>query len=229
MDKRLRVSVLVSDLNAGRHLVVDTGPDFRQQMLSVGIDRLDGILLTHEHNDHVIGIDDVRPFNFRSRKDMPVYGLERVVEELKGRFSYAFKASPYPGVPRLKTYSIFGGTSFSIEGIEVQAIDVIHGKLPILGFRFGEFTYITDGSQLSEETLKTIRGTKYLLINALRKEPHHSHFHLDQALEIIEQINPDRAWLTHISHVFGKTKEINPTLPDNVKMAYDGLTFPFRQ
>lgn len=203
-------------------MVVDTGPDFRQQMLRVGISSLEAVLLTHEHNDHVIGLDDVRPFNFRSGRDMPVLALPRVLGEVKKRFSYIFDAKAYPGIPRLNLRPIDKDQPFDIGGMHFQPILVNHGKLPILGFRLGDLTYITDAKTIDESELEKVRGSKYLVLNALHHKEHHSHLNLEQALDIIYNIKPERAFLTHISHRMGKRAEVEKQLPDNVHLAYDG-------
>ncbi len=205
----------------GKNIVVDAGPDFRQQILRTGIQHLDAIILTHEHNDHIIGIDDVRPFNFRQKQDIPVYALERVQKELKKKFDYIFKENKYPGAPSLKLFTISKNQNFEIGGIEIIPIEVMHGELPILGFRFGDFTYITDGFKISDEELEKIKDSKALIINAIRHKEHYSHFNVTQALEIIEKINPQEAYLTHISHHMGLQKEVNLTLPSNVQLGYD--------
>ena len=218
-DHRLRVSILVQA--NGKNIVIDSGPDFRQQMLRAGIQKLDAVILTHEHNDHVIGIDDVRPFNFRQKKDIPVYAVERVQKELKERFQYVFAENKYPGAPSLMLHTITKDKPFEIEGIPIIPIEVMHGKLPVLGFRFGDFTYITDAFQIEPEELKKVEGTKVLVINALHYYEHYSHFNVPQALEVIEQLRPQQAFLTHVSHHMGLADEVNKVLPDHVKLAFD--------
>jgi phosphoribosyl 1,2-cyclic phosphate phosphodiesterase len=208
----------------GTNIVIDIGPDFRQQMLANNVEAIEAILITHEHNDHIIGMDDVRPFNFRFRRDMPVYCSERVQRSLKKRFAYAFEEDPYPGAPRYDLRTISSGSTFKIAGQEILPIQVMHASMPVLGFRFGALTYLTDAKTISEEALQQIIGTKVLVLNALRKEEHHSHLSLDQALEVISRVNPQHAYLIHMSHKMGLTEEINKTLPKHVSLAYDGLT-----
>ena len=204
-------------------IVVDAGPDFRQQMLRNTPSQLDAIVITHEHNDHIIGLDDVRPFNFRQRKDMPVFATSQVQAELKKRFEYVFATNPYPGAPMVKLEDISKNDSFQIGDIHIQPIEVIHGKLPVLGFRFGEFTYLTDVKTIAEEELEKVYGTKYLVLNALHHSPHFTHLNVEEALALIEKIKPEQAYLTHASHRMGLYETVSKTLPENVILAYDGL------
>ncbi len=219
-DKRLRTSVMV-EVN-GKNLVIDTGPDFRQQMLREDVQQLDAVLFTHEHMDHLAGLDDVRAFNFKQRRDMDLYCDERVYKRLLEQFPYAFDEFKYPGVPELKTH-IIDGTAFELDAIKIQPIEVLHYKLPVLGFRIGDFSYITDANYISEEEQTKIKGSKILVINALRQEKHISHFTLEEALEMIERLEVEQAYLIHLSHQMGFHKEIEASLPKNVKIAYDGL------
>lgn len=224
-NKRLRVSGLISD---GVHrIVIDAGPDFRQQMLAQKVNRLDAILLTHEHNDHIIGMDDIRPFYFMQKTDMPVYGLQRVLTEVKKRFSYFFAEKPYPGVPRIEMYPITKDEAFFLDNLCIQPIEVMHGKMPILGYRFDDLVYITDAKYISEDETKKMAGCKTLIINALHHHVHHSHFNLEEALAFVEKVKPDMAWLTHMSHLMGDHEEISKQLPQNVRLAYDGLSIEF--
>ena len=220
-DQRLRTSLHLA--LEGRSYVIDIGPDFRQQMLRTNIDHLDGILLTHEHNDHVSGLDDVRPYNFRQGVDMPIYGTSHVLKELQVRFAYAFEAEPYPGSPRLALQPIDSERPFSLNGIDVQPIPVWHGRLPVLGFRIGDFTYITDAKTIPESSRALIRGSRVLVLNALRQKPHYSHFHLAEALEVAADLGAEHTYLTHASHLLGSYREIAQTLPAGVSLAYDGL------
>lgn len=220
-DSRLRCAMMISTETT--NIAIDCGPDFRQQMLLSGVDHLDAVILTHEHNDHIIGMDDVRPFNFRSRKNMPVYATEGVQAELKIRFAYIFDEDPYPGAPRLDLNTIDKSSPFKINDIDVLPIEVKHGFMPVLGFRFGDFTYVTDAKTITDEEFSKLIGTKIMVLNALHHRKHHSHLNLEEALEWIERIAPQKAYLLHISHLMGKHEEINKELPENVELAYDGL------
>lgn len=219
-DKRLRVSVLVQV--EGLNIVIDCGPDFRQQMLSNQVTKLDAILFTHEHSDHTVGLDDIRPFFFK-QGDIPVYAHERVINSLKRRFDYIFSSeNKYPGAPSVKENSI-ENSPFWIEGIKITPINAMHNRVQVFGFRIKEFVYITDAKTIEEEEINKIEGVDVLVINALRIDPHHSHFNLEEALEFIKQINPKRAYLTHISHLMGFHNKVQATLPKNVFLAYDNL------
>ncbi len=222
-DDRQRCSLLIShnDIN----IVIDTGPDFRVQMLRNKVKTLDAVLMTHEHNDHIAGLDDVRPFVFRQRKEMPIFATKQVNDALKVRFEYAFSANPYPGAPRLLTNDIESNNPFKIGDIEILPIEVMHGRLPVLAFKVGTFTYVTDANHISEESIELIKGTKTLIINSLHMEKHYSHYNLEEALEVINIINPDICYLTHISHSMGLTAEWESKLPPNVFPASDGLSF----
>jgi len=222
-DNRKRASILIS--KGDENIVVDTGPDFRMQMLENKVSSLAAVLMTHEHNDHVAGIDDLRPFIFMQQQEMPIYATLKVIENLKNRFSYAFSSDPYPGAPRLTTHEIKHGVSFSVAGIDLLPIEVLHGSLPVLAYRIGSFTYVTDANHISEESLTLIKGTKTLIINALHQHKHYSHFNLEEALKMIEIISPERCYLTHISHTMGMTEDWQDLLPDNVFPGVDGMTF----
>ncbi len=219
-DKRLRSSVLLEA--DGKNIVIDTGPDFRQQMLQNHVAHLDGVLLTHEHNDHIAGLDDVRAFNWINGSFVNVYGESRVLKSLRKGFPYAFSETKYSGLPEIKLNEI-GEKPFFVEGIKILPIRVMHHKLPILGYRIDDFTYITDVNSIPESEFDKIIGTKVLVIVGLRKEPHISHYSLCQALEVIEKVKPEKAYITHISHQLGLHSEINKTLPEGVELAYDGL------
>ena len=219
-DKRLRASVHIAVDD--QSLVIDTGPDFRQQMLRENITSLDAILYTHEHKDHTAGLDDIRPFNFSQQKDMPVYGRQQVIDQLKIEYSYAFGESKYPGVPQILT-NIISNEPFQVNGTNIEPVEVFHHKLPVFGFRIHNFTYITDASFISPEEKEKIKNSDVLVLNALQKEEHISHFTLDEALAIIEELQPRKAYLTHISHKLGLHETITKELPEGVELAYDGL------
>jgi len=220
-DKRLRSSIMVES-NDGRITVIDTGPDFRQQMLREKPSRLDAVVFTHAHKDHIAGLDDVRPFNFFTKQDMPVYGSPDVLQALEREFYYVFEAVKYPGIPRITVHTI-DGSPFDLNGCRFEPIQLWHHRMPVYGFRIGEFAYITDANFISEDELLKLNGLKVLVINALRKETHVSHFNLEQALEIIERLHPQQAYLTHISHQLGLHAEEDNQLPEGVHLAYDGL------
>ncbi len=222
-DNRLRCSVMIS--YKGENFVIDSGPDFRQQMLRENVQTLSGIIFTHEHKDHVAGMDDVRAFNFKEKKDMEVYCTPQVFDALKREFSYVFADFKYPGIPKVNV-NLLENKPFQMKsGLEFLPIQVMHYKLPVFGYRVGDFTYITDAKTITESEKQKVKGSKILVVNALRKEEHLSHFNLDEALEFIEEVNPEKAYLTHISHLFGRHEEIEEMLPENVHVAYDGLTF----
>ena len=219
-DKRLRTSVLVE--TEGKTLVVDTGPDFRQQMLREKVASLDAVILSHEHKDHLAGLDEVRAFNFLQKKAMPVYATLRVQEAIRREFAYIFETPHYPGIPKIDLHTIVNHP-FTAEGIPVTPVEVMHHQLPVLGFRFGNFTYITDANYIAQEEKEKIKGSEMLVLNALRREPHISHYTLAQALELIAELKPAKAFLTHISHQLGKHEDVEKELPANVHLAYDGL------
>lgn len=220
-DKRLRTSLMVK--TGDIRLVIDSGPDFRYQMLRENVKSLDALLFTHEHRDHIAGLDDVRAFNWIQKKAMDLYAESRVLKEIREKFLYAFDNS-YPGVPRLNLHAI-EEAKFDINGLSILPIRLMHYKLPILGFRFGDISYITDASYISDEERKKLIGSRYLIVNALRREKHPTHFNLQEALQLIEEIKPEKAYLTHISHQMGLYSDILKDLPDSVIPAYDGLSF----
>ncbi|WP_340112327.1 MBL fold metallo-hydrolase [Maribellus mangrovi] len=219
-DKRLRSSLLLT-VN-GQNLVIDAGPDFRQQMLRENVGSLRAILLTHEHVDHIFGLDDIRSYNWIQKHPMEIYAEKRVQEAIKRIFSYVFAENKYPGIPKMKLKKV-DNAPFAVDGIEITPVRCYHHKLPVYGYRIGDLTYITDTNSIPAEEMEKIIGSKILIINTLRKEKHISHFNLDEALEIIEKVQPEKAYLTHISHNFGTYSAIQKELPENVFMAYDGL------
>ncbi|MDA0355953.1 MAG: MBL fold metallo-hydrolase [Bacteroidetes bacterium] len=219
-DQRLRVSIHLEW--EGRSFVVDCGPDFRQQMLRAHIESIDALLITHEHADHVAGLDDIRPYCFK-QGPLPIYATKRVAENLEYRFAYIFeKVNKYPGAPTVQM-NIIENEPFSASGLTVIPLEVDHRKLTVIGFRFGDFAYITDAKYIPEATISKLRGVKTLVLNALKQESHPSHFNLSEALGIIDVIKPERAYLTHISHHMGFHEEVQESLPENVFLAYDGL------
>ncbi len=221
-DKRLRVSVLVE--TGGKRLLIDAGPDLRQQMLRAGVEDLDAVMLTHEHMDHVSGMDDLRAFSFAHHppRPVPIYADETTLHAVRRMYAYAFTEHRYPGVPQFDLRMI-DRSPFEAVGIPVRPIEVMHMHMPVLGFRIGGFTYITDAKTISAQELDKVRGTEVLVLNALREKEHYSHFNLAEALAIVHEIKPRQAWFTHISHWMGKHGEVNGRLPEGVRLAHDGL------
>lgn len=219
-DKRLRTSLHIED--KGTSIVIDTGPDFRMQMLHNSIHRLDAVVYTHEHKDHTAGLDDIRPFNFKQQTDIPLFGSPQVLNQIKSEFAYIFAKNKYPGIPRVMMHEV-SNLPFDVMGITFTPIQVMHHKLPVFGFRIGDFTYITDAKYISPEEIEKIKGTKILVLNALQIKPHISHFTLEEALAFIEEISPEGAYLTHISHKLGLHQKVQTNLPENVALAFDGL------
>lgn len=219
-DKRLRSSILVQSTTTT--VVVDAGPDFRYQMLRASVKKLDGIVFTHPHKDHVAGLDDVRAFNFFSQKTMPVFANEMTQEVLIREFPYAFADTKYPGVPEIQLNTI-NDKSFTVGDIHIQPFLVWHLKMPVLGFKFGRFTYITDANRIDAAEREKIKDSKVIVVNALRKEKHISHFTLDEATTLVQQLNIPTAYYTHISHQLGRHQIIEDNLPQGIHLAYDGL------
>jgi phosphoribosyl 1,2-cyclic phosphate phosphodiesterase len=203
-------------------LVIDTGPDFRQQMLAAGVTRLDGVLFTHEHRDHIAGLDDIRSFNFIQKAPMDVFAETRVLRALQSGFPYVFAEKKYPGIPQVIVHTI-STSPFRLQNLEVIPVRLMHYRLPVLGFRIGDVAYLTDANYISEQEKKKLKGVKILIVNALRREKHISHFTLSEAVALIEEIGPEQGYLTHISHQLGRSVEFSRDLPDGISAAYDGL------
>lgn len=220
-DKRLRVSVWIQ--TDDKSIVIDSGPDFRYQMLRAGVDDLDAILYTHEHKDHVAGLDDIRPYNYILKKRIDIYATDRVQEALKREFQYIFSEVRYHGLPQINLHTI-ANERFNVGRTEVIPFEVMHYKLPILGYRIGDFTYITDAKTISDVSLEKIKGTKILVLNALQKESHISHLTFDEAIAMAEKVGAETTYFTHISHNLGLHEAVSKELPANIKLAYDGLT-----
>lgn len=222
-DKRLRSSVIIKDEETT--LLIDTGPDLRQQLLVNNIIDLDAILYTHEHNDHVIGLDDIRPLYFRKRTNIPTYALNRVHRDIKSRFAYMFGDNVYPGVAQINTNDISQNSdSFHIKSIEVLPIGIMHGTLPILGYRFGNLAYVTDAKYISTTQLDKLKNLDTIVINALQRKEHHSHLTLNQAIQFIDDIGVRKAYITHLSHLMGHHDDLELELPEHISVAYDGLS-----
>ena len=220
-DKRLRASVLLQV--DGLDLVVDTGPDFRQQMLRERVSKLDAVLFTHSHKDHIAGLDDVRAFNYLQGKGMPLYGSADTLAQVKTEFYYAFNAERYPGIPLLDLNEITAD-EFSIDGVHILPLPVTHLKMPVFGFRIGDFSYITDANYIPPDTIDKLKGTRVLVLNALQKESHLSHFTLREALDVAQTIGAEQTYFTHLSHRMGLHQAISAELPAGVALAHDGLT-----
>lgn len=219
-DKRLRVSIHIAVDD--KSFIIDSGPDFRQQVLRERIKSLDALIFTHEHKDHTAGMDDIRSFNFLQKRDMPIYGRERVLDQLKREFAYVFEENTYPGVPKVKVHPI-ENIPFEVDGIKFIPIEVMHHMLPVFGFRINDFSYVTDAKTISNTEKEKIKGSKVLILDALQKEDHLSHLTLSEALALIEELDVEMTYLTHISHRMGLHHKVNTELPDNVKLAHDGL------
>jgi phosphoribosyl 1,2-cyclic phosphate phosphodiesterase len=220
-DKRLRTSVMVQVQN--RTFVIDCGPDFRIQMLREKVMNLDAVIFTHEHRDHIAGLDDVRAFNYVLNKKIDIYGTKQVMEAIRIEFPYIFSDSRYFGAPQLTVHCI-DDKPFRINNVEFTPIHVLHENLPVNGYRIGDFTYITDASAISDEEKQKIRGSKVIVLNALRNSRHVSHFSVSEAVDILLDLAPEAAYLTHLSHFVGLHDEVNSRLPENIRLAYDGLT-----
>jgi len=219
-DQRLRTSILIECGN--KTLVIDTGPDFRQQMLRSNVQKLDAVLFTHKHKDHTAGLDDIRAFNFRQKQSIPVYTDALTLNGLKQEFSYIFDGTNYPGIPQVKTI-LFEDEPFYIEDLEIIPILVWHHRMPVRAFRIHNFAYVTDANRIPPESLSLLQNLDTLVLNALRHEKHISHFNIQEAIAIIELLKPEKAYLTHISHLLGLHQVENAKLPDPIEIAYDGL------
>ncbi|MCK0205570.1 MBL fold metallo-hydrolase [Ornithobacterium rhinotracheale] len=222
-DKRFRSSVFIE--YQGKKILIDCGPDFRMQMLRENLDDIDFILLTHEHNDHIIGLDDVRPINYLHNKDMPIYGLPRVINSVKERFPYAFIPHEYPGLPKFDLKEIeYSTEKVIIQGVEIQPLPILHGELPILGYRIGDFAYLTDVYKVPELTKEQLKDLSVIVIGALRQnKPHHSHLLLPQAIKLAQEIGAKTTYFTHIGHEMGFYEEVEKSLPQHMHLAYDRL------
>jgi phosphoribosyl 1,2-cyclic phosphate phosphodiesterase len=225
-DQRLRTSVMIQ--TNGHNLVIDCGPDFRYQMIREKVEDISAIILTHGHRDHTAGLDDVRAFNYVLNKTIDIYAGEDVVNSIRTEFPYIFTEKRFFGAPQLN-FHIITNRPFQIQDVDVLPIEVLHHKLTIFGFRFGDFTYITDASHIEEQEMEKIRNTDILVINALRKSKHISHFSLSEALDVIKEINPREAYITHLSHFIGLHDEVQKSLPDKVFLAYDGLKLEVKE
>lgn len=219
-DKRTRTSIHL--YTEGISLVVDTGPDFRQQVLREKITQLDGILFTHEHRDHTAGLDDVRSFNFLQKGEIPIYGRKQVINQLKKEFAYIFEEHKYPGIPQVEA-NVIDNKEFRLKGVNILPIEVLHHQLPVFGFRIGKFTYITDANDIPDKEKDKIKGSKIIVVNALQQEKHISHFNLTEAIDLIDELGPEKAYFTHISHRLGSHDQVERSLRDNIYLAYDGL------
>lgn len=219
-DNRLRSSVWIQ--TRGKSFVIDTGPDFRQQMLRAEAKRMDAVIFTHSHKDHISGFDDIRAFNYIQKGAIDVYLEENVMSAIRRDFFYMFEEFKYPGIPEAN-FHIIENKPFNLGEVEIQPVRVFHYKMPVLGFKIGGFSYITDANSIAPEEISKLKGCDVLVLNALRRESHISHFSLEQALEIVKLVNPKQAYLTHISHQLGLHSEVNKELPSNVALAYDNL------
>lgn len=219
-DNRLRSSILIESETT--KVIIDAGPDFRQQLLRKNLKTLDAVVFTHEHKDHIAGLDEVKAFNYFNKIKMPVYATERVQAALKREFAYIFSEEKYPGIPEIDLHTITE-EPICINDITLLPIDVIHYKMPVKSYRIGNFTYITDANYISESEKEKIKGSEIIVVNALRKEPHLSHYTFAEAIELMKELNPKKAYFTHISHQLGLHKDVSQELPDFIELAYDGL------
>ncbi len=220
LDKRLRSSALI--ITNCNTISIDAGPDFRQQMLRENVKRLDAILITHDHKDHIGGLDDIRAYNWILQKPMDIYASEEALKRIRIEFAYAFHEDKYPGVPEINLKTI-GNHPFTINDDTIIPIRALHGNLPVLGFRVGNVSYLTDASLIEDKEKEKMRGCKAIIINGLRKLKHHSHFNLEEAVALLKDLNPEKGYITHISHQLGLHEEVNRELPAGIELGYDGL------
>ncbi len=220
-DNRLRSSIHIASNHSS--FVIDTGPDFRQQMLRENISHVDAVVFTHEHKDHIAGLDDIRAFNFKQKSAIDIYSTERVQQALKREFAYVFSDEKYPGIPELNLISIYPQVDFKINKTNFKPISLLHANMPVLGFKIDGFTYITDANYIAESEIEKIKNCDVLVLNALRKEQHISHFTLYEAVALAQKINAKQTYFTHISHQLGSHDLVCNELPNNISLAYDGL------
>lgn len=219
-DKRLRSSIMINYKN--KNILVDTGPDFRQQMLRENIREIDAVLITHSHHDHVAGLDEIRAYNFSMKRDIDFYANEIAESELRKHFDYVFRADKYPGIANVNIKPI-GKNALNVEGIEVIPIEVMHNKLPVVAFRIDDFAYVTDIKTISDEEFEKLKGVKHLVLSVLRHEEHFSHFNYKEALDFIDKLKPKHTYFMHLSHQFGKHKDLEKMVSNNISIAYDGM------
>ena len=224
-DKRLRTSVMIQSNDVT--IVIDAGPDFRYQMLRNKVKKLDAILITHSHKDHIAGIDDVRSFNYVQKRPMDIYASNGDQAAIVQEFSYAFKEHSYPGVPEINLHD--NANEILINGLKIKSLPVLHMKMEVYGYRIGDFAYITDTNYIPAEVMHQLLDCNVIVLNALRKEPHISHYNLEEAIKVLEFLRPQKAYLTHISHLIGFHEEVNKELPDFIELAYDGLVLDLDQ